>query len=262
MTYQNIILEHAEGGQVGVLTVNRPKALNALNAATLDELVHALARIAEDTAVRALLITGGGDKAFIAGADIAAMRDMSALEAQAFSELGQRVMQAIEALPIPVIALVNGYALGGGCELALACDWIIASERAAFGQPEVNLGIPPGFGGTQRLARLVGRARALELITTGRQIKADEALRIGLVNAVVPGEQLTAKGLETARLIAAKAPIAVRVAKQAVQRGLDVDLANGCVLETSLFAVAFGTADRQEGMMAFLEKRAPKFEGK
>jgi enoyl-CoA hydratase len=262
MTYQNIILEHAEGGQVGVLTVNRPKALNALNAATLDELAHALARIAEDTAVLALLITGGGDKAFIAGADIAAMRDMSALEAHAFSELGQRVMQAIEALPIPVIALVNGYALGGGCELALACDWIIASERAAFGQPEVNLGIPPGFGGTQRLARLVGRACALELITTGRQIKADEALRMGLVNDVVPGDQLTAKGLDVARLIAAKAPVAVRVAKQAVQRGLDVDLASGCMLETSLFAVAFGTADRKEGMTAFLEKRAPKFEGK
>ena len=262
MTYQNIIFEHAEGGKVGVLTVNRPQALNALNAATLDELAHALARVAADHDVRALLITGGGDKAFIAGADIAAMRDMSALEAHAFSAHGQRVMQAIEALPIPVIALVNGYALGGGCELALSCDWIIASERAVFGQPEVNLGIPPGFGGTQRLARLVGRARALELVTTGRQIKAEEALRIGLVNEVVSGAELTAKGLAMARLIAAKAPIAVRVAKQAVQRGLDVDLANGCVLETSLFAYAFGTADRQEGMTAFLEKRAPKFAGR
>ncbi len=262
MIYQNIILEHAEAGKVGVLTVNRPKALNALNAATLDELLNALTRVAEDREVRVLLVTGAGDKAFIAGADIAAMQGMSALEAQTFSEKGQRVMQAIEALAVPVIALVNGYALGGGCELAMSCDWIIASEGAVFGQPEVNLGIPPGFGGTQRLARLVGRARALELVITGRNVKPDEALRIGLVNEVVAGAQLTGKGLEMARLIVAKAPVAVRVAKQAVQRGLDLDLANGCVLETSLFAFAFGTADRKEGMTAFLEKRAPKFEGR
>ena len=262
MTYQNITFEHAEGGAVGVLTVNRPPALNALNASTLEEIAHALARVGQDLAVRVLLVTGAGDKAFVAGADIAAMRNMSALEAQQFSALGQRVMQAIEALPVPVIALVNGYALGGGCELALSCDWIIASERAVFGQPEVNLGIPPGFGGTQRLARLIGRARALELVITGRQIKSDEALRCGLVNEVVPGGALLEKGLAMARLIAAKAPVAVRVAKQAVQRGLDLDLASGCVLETSLFALAFGTADCQEGMTAFIEKRAPKFEGK
>ena len=262
MTYQNIILEHVEAGKIAVLTVNRPQALNALNAATLDELANVLARVAADPEVRVLLITGAGEKAFIAGADITAMQGMSALEAQAFSEKGQRVMQAIEALPIPVIALVNGYALGGGCELAMSCDWIIAAERAVFGQPEVNLGIPPGFGGTQRLSRLVGRSLALELVITGRQIKADEALRIGLVNEVVPPEQLTGKGLAMARLIAAKAPVAVRVSKQAVQRGLDLDLANGCVLETSLFAFAFGTADRQEGMTAFVEKRAPNFEGK
>ena len=262
MTYQNIILEHVEAGKIAVLTVNRPQALNALNAATLDELANVLARVAADPELRVLLITGAGEKAFIAGADITAMQGMSALEAQAFSEKGQRVMQAIEALPIPVIALVNGYALGGGCELAMSCDWIIAAERAVFGQPEVNLGIPPGFGGTQCLSRLVGRARALELVVTGRQVKADEALRIGLVNEVVPPEQLTGKGLAMARLIAAKAPVAVRVSKQAVQRGLDLDLANGCVLETSLFAFAFGTADRQEGMTAFVEKRAPNFEGK
>lgn len=261
MTYQNIILEHAESG-IYVLTINRPKALNALNAATLDELASAVVRVAEDAASRVLLVTGAGEKAFIAGADITAMQGMSALEAQAFSEKGQRVMQSIEALPIPVIALVNGYALGGGCELAMSCDWIIAAERAVFGQPEVNLGIPPGFGGTQRLARLVGRARALELVITGRQIKTDEALRIGLVNEIVAAGELTEKGLAMARLIAAKAPVAVRVAKQAVQRGLDLDLANGCVLETSLFAFAFGTADRQEGMTAFVEKRVPKFTGR
>jgi enoyl-CoA hydratase len=261
MTYQNIILEHAEPG-IYVLTVNRPKALNALNAATLDELADATARVAKDSAARVLLVTGAGDKAFVAGADIAAMQPMSTLEAHAFSAQGSRVMSGIEALPIPVIALVNGYALGGGCELAMACDWIIAAERAVFGQPEVNLGIPPGFGGTQRLARLLGRARALELVITGRQVKADEALRSGLANHVVPGERLMEKGLEMARLIAAQAPVAVRVLKQAVQRGLDLDLASGCVLETGLFALAFGTADRKEGMTAFLEKRAPKFEGK
>jgi enoyl-CoA hydratase len=262
MTYQNLILEHAESGKVAVLTVNRPKALNALNAETLDEILQAVARVAADKEARVLLITGGGDKAFVAGADIAAMQNMSTLEAQTFSEKGQRVMQAIEALPIPAIALVNGYALGGGCELALSCDWIIAAERAVFGQPEVNLGIPPGFGGTQRLARLVGRARAIELVTTGRQVKAEEALRIGLVNDVVAAAQLMEKGLEMARMIAAKAPVAVRVAKQAVQRGLDLDLANGCILETTLFAFAFGTEDRKEGMTAFLAKRAAKFEGR
>lgn len=256
----NIILEQAEPG-IYVLTVNRPQALNALDAATLDEIAAATAQVAVAAAARVLLITGAGDKAFVAGADINAMQSMSTLEAYAFSEKGTRVMQGIEALSFPVIALVNGYALGGGCELALSCDWIIASERAVFGQPEVNLGLPPGFGGTQRLARLVGRARAIELVTTGRQVKADEALRIGLANYVVPGERLMEKGLEMARLIASKGPVAVRVAKQAVQRGLDLDLANGCVLETSLFAFAFGTADREEGMTAFLEKRTAKFKG-
>lgn len=260
MSYQNILLEQAEAG-VYLLTVNRPKALNALNAQTLDEIAQAAGQVRADSAARAMLVTGAGDKAFVAGADIGAMQSMSTLDAQAFSEKGSRTMLAIEAVPVPVIALVNGYALGGGCELALCCDWIIASERAVFGQPEVNLGIPPGFGGTQRLARLVGRARAMELITTARQVKADEALAIGLVNRIVSADELMTKGLETARLIATKGPIAVRAAKQAIQRGLDSDLANGCVLETSLFAFAFGAADRKEGMAAFLEKRVPNFSG-
>lgn len=261
MTYQNIILDCAESG-IYMLKVNRPQALNALNTATLTELADAFARVAADAAARVLLVTGAGEKAFIAGADIGAMLTMSALEGRAFSEQGTRVMQDIEALEIPVIALVNGYALGGGCELALACDWIIAAERAVFGQPEVTLGIPPGFGGTQRLARLLGRALAMELVTTGRQVKADEALRIGLANQVVPGTRLLETGLEVARMIVAKAPLAVRVCKQAIQRGLDTDLAGGCEFETSLFALTFGTADRKEGMTAFLEKRAPKFEGR
>ena len=260
MTYQNIILEHAEAG-IYVLTANRPQALNALNAGMLDEIVHAVGRVAADGAARALLMTGAGEKAFVAGADIAAMKPMNAQQAFAFSAAGQHAARAIEELPVPAIALVNGYALGGGCELALACDWMIASERAVFGQPEVNLGIPPGFGGTQRLARRVGRALAMELVTTGRQIKADEALRIGLVNQMVAADALMNTGLAQARLIAAKAPLAVRACKQAVRRGLDMDLANACALETSLFALTFGSADRLEGMTAFLEKRAAQFKG-
>ncbi len=260
MSYQNIILEHAEAG-IYVLTVNRPQALNALNAATLDELAMAIARVAGDGAARALLLTGAGEKAFVAGADIAAMKPMNAQQALAFSAAGQQVARAIEELPVPAIALVNGFALGGGCELALACDWMIASERAVFGQPEVNLGIPPGFGGTQRLARRVGRALAMELVTTARLIKADEALRSGLVNQVVAADALMATGLAQARLVASKAPLAVRACKQAVRRGLDMDLANACALETSLFALTFGSADRLEGMTAFLEKRPPQFRG-
>ena len=258
MSFHNLLLEQPEPG-IYLLTLNRPQALNALNAATLDELTRAIARVAADAGARVLLITGAGEKAFVAGADIAEMQGLSADQAQAFSAAGMRVMHALEALPVPVIALVNGYALGGGCELA--CDWIIASDRAVFGQPEVNLGIPPGFGGTQRLSRLVGRARALELVITARQLKADEAMAIGLVTRVVAAAELRETGLAAARSIAAKAPVAVRLAKQAVQRGQDLDLANACAHETSLFALAFATADQKEGMRAFVEKRAPRFSG-
>lgn len=261
MTDRNLLLEQPEAG-IRLLTVNRPQALNALNAATLQDLLDAVMQVAADPGTRVLLVTGAGEKAFVAGADISEMQQLGVDGARAFSEKGMRVMHALEALPVPVIALVNGYALGGGCELAMACDWIIASDRAVFGQPEVNLGIPPGFGGTQRLTRLVGRARALELIVTARQIKADEALAIGLVNHVVPAAELRGRGLETARLIAAKGPMAVRLAKQAVQRGQDLDLANACAYETGAFAMAFATTDQQEGMRAFLEKRAARFSGK
>lgn len=261
MSYENLLLEQPAPG-VFCLTVNRPKALNALNAATLAELTRAINGVAADPAARVLLITGAGDKAFVAGADIAAMRDMTEAQARAFSQAGMGVMPALEALPVPVIALVNGYALGGGCELALACDWIIASERAVFGQPEVNLGIPPGFGGTQRLLRRIGTARALELVTTGRQVKADEALRIGLATQVVAPEALMACGLSVAGTIAAKGPLAVRDAKRAVQQGQSLPLADGCALETALFAAAFGSADQREGMAAFLDKRTPQFSGR
>ena len=260
MAEQSVVLEQVEAG-IYRLLVNRPQALNALNAATLAALDQEIAAVAADSAARVLLLSGGGEKAFVAGADIAEMQSLDATQAAAFSQAGMRVMHALEALPVPVIALVNGYALGGGCELALACDWIIASERAVFGQPEVNLGIPPGFGGTQRLLRRVGRARAMELVTTGRQVRAEEALAIGLVTQVVPPTALMETGLAAARSIAAKGPLAVKLAKQAVQRGADLDLANACAYETAQFALAFATADQKEGMRAFLEKRPARFSG-
>ena len=261
MKFTHILLAQPEPG-IWLLTVNRPKALNALNAATLAEIGAAVSRVAADGEARVLLVTGAGEKAFVAGADIAEMKDASVEQAREFSEQGMRVMHALEALPVPVIALVNGYALGGGCELALACDWIVAADDAVFGQPEVNLGIPPGFGGTQRLPRRVGTARALELLVTARQVQAGEALAIGLVNHVCPAGQLQARGLDAARLIAAKGPVAVRLAKQAVSRGANLDLYAACAVETELFAQAFGTRDREEGMSAFLEKRAARFSGR
>jgi enoyl-CoA hydratase len=260
MNFQNILLEQPEAG-IYLLTVNRPKALNALNAATLDEIATAVMTVAGDAAARVLLITGAGEKAFVAGADIAGMQNMSLEQAREFSENGTRVMHSLEALPVPVIALVNGYALGGGCELALACDWILAADNALFGQPEVNLGISPGFGGTQRLPRRVGPARALELLTTARQVKAQEAVAIGLANHVYPASELRAKGIEMARMISAKGSIAVRLVKRAVQNGLNLDLFAACALETDLFVQTFATRDRKEGVSAFLEKRPAKFEG-
>jgi enoyl-CoA hydratase len=260
MTFANILLEQTGPG-IHLLTINRPKALNALNAATIDEIGAAAAKIAADGKARVLLITGAGDKAFAAGADIAEMQTATIEQAREFSEKGMRVMHALESLPVPVIALVNGYALGGGCELALACDWILAADNAVFGQPEVNLGIPPGFGGTQRLPRRIGPARALELLTTARQVKAAEAAAMGLVNHVHPALELRAKGLEMARLIAAKGPVAVRLAKQAVLRGGNLDLFAACAVESELFAHAFGTRDQKEGMSAFVQKRAPRFSG-
>jgi len=258
MGYQTILLEE-KGAGILLLTVNRPQALNALAPQVLAE-IGAAVQAAVDDSARVLLVTGAGEKAFVAGADIAAMRDMSALEGREFAIRGHAVMRALELAPFPTIALVNGFALGGGCELALACDFIVASERAVFGQPEVNLGIVPGFGGTQRLTRLVGKAMALELCTTGRQVKADEALRIGLANHVVPAAELLAKGLELAQMIAAKGPLAVRLAKHLVQRGQDMDLANANAFEADVFGVAFASEDRREGMSAFLAGRKPNFQ--
>jgi enoyl-CoA hydratase len=261
MSYANILLQQPEPG-IHLLTVNRPKALNALNGDTLDEIGAAIGSIGRDPDARVLLVTGAGDKAFVAGADIAQMQAFGPADAQAFSEKGNRTFRLLEQLPVPALALVNGYALGGGCELALACDWIVASERAAFGQPEVNLGVVAGFGGTQRLPRLIGRARAMELLVTGRMVRAEEALRIGLANQVVAPEQLLPTGLELARTIAAKGPVAVRLTKQIVQRGQDMDLANACQQEAYAFALTCATEDQKEGMRAFLEKRAAKFRGR
>lgn len=261
MAYVNILLEQPEPS-IYLLTVNRPKSLNALNAETLDEIAAAVAEVGKDSGARALLVTGAGEKAFVAGADISQMQDFDSAQAQAFSERGNRTFRAFELLPVPAVALVNGYALGGGCELAMACDWIVASERAQFGQPEVNLGVVAGFGGTQRLTRLVGRAMAMDLLVTGRLIKADEALRIGLVNQVVAPELLRDKGLEIARMIASKGPVAVRLTKQIVQRGQDLDLANACQQEAYAFGLTCATADQKEGMKAFLEKRPARFTGR
>jgi len=261
MDYETISLDKVEPG-VFLLTIERPKQLNALSPQVLGELARAVVHLNRDGDARALLVTGAGERAFVAGADIGAMGAMSAIEGREFALEGHAALRALELAPFPVIALVNGYALGGGCELALACDWIVASDNAVFGQPEVNLGVVPGFGGTQRLARLVGKAMALELICTGRQIDAHEALRIGLVNHVVPAAQLRDKGFELARMAAAKAPLAVKMAKHLVQRGQDLDLANANAMEADVFGLLFSTSDRREGMDAFLAKRSPKFEGR
>jgi enoyl-CoA hydratase len=258
MTFDQIIFEQKEPG-IFLLTVNRPKALNALSPAVFDDLKRALDELSENSQARVLLITGAGEKAFVAGADIAQFQALIPIEALAVSKRGLEIFRDIESLPIPAIALVNGYCLGGGCELALACDFILASENAVFGQPEINLGIMPGWGATQRLTRLIGRNRALELMLTGRPVKADEALKIGLANAVYPRDSLLDKGMEIARQLATKPAVALKLIKQAVQRGQDLDLDNACLIESEAFALCFTTNDQKEGVAAFLEKRAPRF---
>lgn len=256
--YDNILLEEPEPG-IRVLTVNRPRALNALNRATIAGLHAAVSAVAADPHARVLLLTGAGDRAFVAGADIKEMQAYSAIEAQAFARRTMAVFRAIETLPVPAIAVVNGYALGGGNELAMSCDFILASERAVFGQPEVSLGVTPGFGGTQRLTRLVGRARAMELLVSGRHVESAEALAIGLANHVYPAAELMPAALALARSIAAQAPVAVRLVKEAVQRGQDLDLDSACQFEAQVFGLGFATADQKEGMQAFIDKRAAQF---
>lgn len=258
MEYENIRVDREEG--LAIVTVQREKALNALNRAVLDELLNAVAEIELDDSVRVVVLTGAG-KAFVAGADIEEMREMGPRQAQAFAQRGANLARAIEESPTPYIAAVGGFALGGGCELALACDFIYASSKAKFGQPEVKLGVIPGFGGTQRLSRRVGIAKAKELIYTGDMVGADEALRVGLADAVTAPEELMDRARETAAKIAKNGPIAVAEAKRVIQDGLSMSQEHGIVLEQGAFSSLFSTEDQKEGMAAFLEKRDPAFRG-
>ena len=253
------VIEVVENSGVVRLTISRPKALNALNSAVLAELERLLGELEQRDDLRAVLITGAGEKSFVAGADITEMKDKTPEEARAFASQALRTIKRLETLPVPVVALVNGFCLGGGCELALACDWAVASDNAIFGQPEVLLGVIPGFGGTQRLPRRVGPAMALDLVTTGRKIDAQEALRIGLVNRVMPQSELEAYADELAKQLAGNGPQAVRASKQAVHDGLEQELDSALALETALFAFCFAGEEQKEGMGAFVEKRKPNF---
>ncbi len=244
-------------GAVAVITINRPEALNALNSAVLDDLNAVLDGI-DANSVRAVVLTGAGEKSFVAGADIGEMSKLTKAEGEAFGKKGNDIFRRIETFPIPFICAVNGFALGGGCELSMSCDIRICSDNAMFGQPEVGLGITPGFGGTQRLARTISTGMAKQLIYTARNVKADEAYRIGLVNAVYPQAELMGAALKMASQIAANAPIAVRACKKAINDGLSLDMDKAIVVEEKLFGSCFETADQAEGMGAFLEKRKEK----
>jgi len=258
--YKNILL--AKDGAIATLTINRPKSLNALNRETLEEMLSCLTGLGRDSGVQVLIITGAGEKSFVAGADISYMQGLDPAGGKAFGRLGHAVARTIENLPQPVIAAINGFALGGGCELSLACDIRLASDNARFGQPEVNLGIIPGFGGTQRLPRLIGKGLANELLFSGKIIDAQEASRIGLVNRVVSQEKLMTECLELARLICSRGPAAVRLCKEVVNNGLEMDLNRACSYEADLFALCFTAGEQKEGMAAFLEKRPANFQNK
>ncbi len=260
MAYENIRLEFEDA--LAILTIDRPKALNAFNTKALHEVEQALRFLAHNSQLRALIVTGGGDKAFVAGADIAEMLNFTPNEAREFAGIGHRVFHIMESLSIPTIAAVNGFALGGGCELALCCDLIYASEKAKFGLPEVGLGVIPGFGGTQRLTRLVGRVRAKELIFTGRIIDAAKAKEIGLVLDVYPPAELLTRAREVASEMMKKGPLAIAQAKRVIEFGADGDLRSANELERQGFSMLFGSEDQREGMKAFLEKRTPAFKGR
>ena len=261
MSSSNIRFEVDDAG-IALLTVNRPEKLNALNSETVIELQDAVARAARETEVRALIVTGAGEKAFVAGADINQLAVLTPVEAQAYAERGQRVFRAIETLAKPTLAAINGYALGGGLELAMSCAVRVASENARLGQPEVKLGILPGYGGTQRLPRLVGRGRALEMLLSGDPITAEEAYRIGLVNHVVPQAQLLEFSQQWLRKVLANAPLALGLTIEAVDVGLEAGLEQGLRFEAAAFGLTTATDDRREGTRAFLEKRAAVFAGK
>jgi len=261
--YETILIE--EQAQVAKLTINRPAKLNALNAQVLSELLHAFTSLEEakpELRVRAAILTGAGEKAFVAGADIAEMASLSAAQAYAFSAAGHRLGRLMEDVSFPIVAAVNGFALGGGCELALCADYIFAAEHAKFGQPETNLGLLPGFGGTQRLSRRIGLGRARELVYSGEPISAAEALRIGLVNRVLPAAELLAQAEQHAQRLAGQAPLAVASAKRALNRGFDADLATACELEATAFGALFASEDAQSGLTAFLAKQRATYKAR
>ncbi len=260
LTLENVLYE--KKGAIAYVTLNRPKVLNALSQRTWENLRAAFEDARDDTAVRGVILTGAGDKAFIAGADISELAHVTAVEAERSSSYGQDVLNLIENLGKPVIAAINGFALGGGCETAMACTIRVAMENAKFGQPEVKLGVIPGGGGTQRLPRLVGKGRALHLILTGEMINAQEAYRIGLVNEVVPAAELITRAEAILNQIFANAPVAVKYSMEAVNKGMEMGQTEGLSLEASLFGLCAGTDDKKEGTQAFLEKRKPQFQGK
>jgi enoyl-CoA hydratase len=259
MTYENIIFKTDDG--IATIVFNRPEALNALNDDLLKEFSLALDDISKNEDIRVLILTGAGEKAFVAGADITELSTFNSLQAKVFAQKGQKTINKLQELAIPVIAAVNGFALGGGSEVALACDFIYASENAVFGLPEITLGIMPGFGGTQRLPRLIGKNMAKEMIFTGKMIRADEAYKIGLANKVCPPESLMDEVLKTAKTIASKGKVSLRNAKHAVNTGMNSDLATGCNVEVDAFALCFASEDAKEGTSAFLEKRKAEFKG-
>ena len=260
MEFENLILKKEE--RIAHLVINRPKALNALNQDTLIEIKTAVEDVRDDQDIDVLIISGAGGKAFVAGADITFMMEISALEGREFGLLGQGVMRLIEAMEKPVIAAIDGFCLGGGCELAMACDFRICSEKSKFGQPEVGLGVTPGFGGTQRLPRIVGTGIAKQLLYTGDIINADEAMRVGLVNYIVPSEQLMGNVEKLARTIASRGQKSVRFCKIAVNEGMQTDIDRAMTVEADLFGLCFATEDQKEGMRAFVEKRKANFIGK
>jgi enoyl-CoA hydratase len=260
MSYENVLVE--KKGNIAYVTVNRPKVLNALSVKTVIELTDAFENLAGDNDVAAVILTGSGEKAFVAGADITEFLELSADGARDYAKRGQRLLSMIERLGKPVIAAINGFALGGGCEIAMACTYRIASENAKLGQPEVTLGLIPGFGGTQRLPRLIGKGRAMEMILTGSPIDAETAERYGLVNRAVPQEKLLETCEKAAKTIAKRGPLAVKYCLEAVDSGLNMSLDDGLTLEADLFGLVFASEDCREGTKAFVEKRKPDFKGK
>lgn len=257
--FKNVILEKKD--RIAILAINRPRALNALNKDTLLEIKAALENVRDDDHIDVMVITGAGNKAFIAGADIAVMVKMTSCEGRSFGQLGSGVFRLIESMEKPVIAAINGFCLGGGLELAMACDFRICSENSIFGQPEVGLGVTPGFGGTQRLPRIIGTGMAKQLLFTGDVIDAAEALRIGLVNTVIPGEELLDEVLKIARKVILRGQMAVRLCKAAVNEGMQTDIDRAMTIEANIFGLCFATDDQKEGMRAFLEKRKANFRG-